>query len=109
MTHDDLASYKIYARCYGGKPDNNLSNVCRVNILTDQKWINLYEMMLKPFNSNGHCVIYDSAYVGDIIAQVAYNEWRINSVGTIQSNQTGVDIKVTCNGMAKRTYDTAVW
>ena len=80
-----------------------------MNILTDQNWINRYEMMLKPFNGNGHYVNYDSAYVGDIIAQVAHNEWKINMVGTIKSNQIGADIKLTCNGIAKRTYNTAVW
>ena len=37
VTHGDLALYKLYARCYGGKPDSNLLNVCHVNVLTDQE------------------------------------------------------------------------
>ena len=78
-THGDLASYKLYARYYGGKPDTDLSKTCQVNVVTDQKWINLYELILKPFNGNGHCVTCDSAYMGDIIAQVLHNEWKIHN------------------------------
>ena len=66
-------------------------------------------MMLKPYNGNGHCVTCDSAYMGDKITQVAHNEWKINMMGTIQSNWMGADIKVTCDGIAKRTCKTAVW
>ena len=62
-----------------------------------------------PFKGNGHCVTCALAYMGDIIAQVSRNEWKINMVGAIRSDQTGVDIKSTCDGMEKRTYDTAVW
>ena len=61
-----------------------------------------------PFNGNGHCVTCDSAYMGDIIAQMARNEWKINMVGTIYSNRTGADIKETCDGMEKCMYNTAV-
>ena len=89
MTHGDLALYKLYARCYGGKPDTDLSQTRHVNVVTDQKWINLYEIMLKPFHGNGYCVTCDSAYMGDIIAQVSRNEWKGNMVGTIRLDQTG--------------------
>ena len=99
VTHGDLASYKLYARYYGGKPDGDLSNVRHENVLTDQKWINLYDMMLTPFKGNRHCVTWDSAYMGDIIAQVSRNEWKINMVRTIRSDRTGADIKSTCDGM----------
>ena len=108
MTRADLAWYKLYARCYGGKPDTDLSNTRHVNVVTDQKLINLYEMMLKPFNGNGHCVTFDLAYMGDIIAQVSRNERKINMVGIIQSDWTGADIKPKCDGMVKHKYDTAV-
>ena len=43
------------------------------------------------------------------MAQVSRNEWKVNMVGTIQSNQTGADIKPTCDKMKLRTYETAVW
>ena len=85
-----------------GEKDGDLSNTRHENVLTDQKWINLYDMMLTPFKGTGHCVTCDSAYMGDIIAQVSRNEWKINMVGTIRSNQTGVDIKATCDAMAKQ-------
>ena len=109
VTHGDLASYKLYTRCYGGKLDTNLSKTRHVNVVTDQKWINLYEMMLKRFNGNRHCITCDSAYMCDIIAQVSHNEWKINMVGITQSDWTGADIKSTCDRMAKRMYKTAVW
>ena len=88
---------------WGGGKDGDLSNTRHENVLTDQKWINLYDMMLTPFKGNGHCVTCDSAYMGDIIAQVSHNEWKINIVGTIRSNQMDVNIKSTCDGM-KKTY-----
>ena len=55
-------------------------------------------MMLPPFKGNGHYVTFDLAYMGDIIAQVSRNGWKINIVRTIQSSQMGVDIKSTCDG-----------
>ena len=109
MTHSDLSSYKLYTRCYAGKLDTNLSKTRHVNVVTDQKWINLYVIMLKPFNGNGHYVTCDSACMGDIIAQVSRNEWKINMVGTIRLDLTGTDITTTCDEMAKRMYETAVW
>ena len=66
-------------------------------------------MMLKPFNGNVYYVTCDSVYMGDILAQVSRNEWKINMVGTIILDQTIADIKLTCNGMAKQKYDTSVW
>ena len=63
-----------------------------MNVVTDQKWFNIYEMMLKPlqpFNGNGHCVVCDSAYMGDIIiiAEVSHGTNR-GLIGWEQYNQT---------------------
>ena len=92
-----------------GKGGGDLSNVRHENVLTDQKGINLYDMMLTSFKGNGDCVTCDSAYIGDIIAQVLRNDWKINMAGTIRSDRTGANIKSTCDCMEKRTYDTSVW
>ena len=59
VTHGDLASYKLYTRCYGGKPDADLSTTRHANIVTNQKWVNLYDLMLMPFKGNGHCITCD--------------------------------------------------
>ena len=109
VTYGDLASYKLYTRIYGGKHDADLSTTCHKNCVTDQKWVHLYDMMLTSFKGNGHCVTCDSAYMGDTMAQVSRNEWKVNMVGTIQSNRTSADIKPTCDKMKLRTYETAVW
>ena len=47
--------------------------------------------------------------MGDTMAQVSRNEWKVNMLGTIQSNRTGADIKPTCDKMKLRTYEMAVW
>jgi hypothetical protein len=45
--------------------------------------------MLDPFKDVGHCVVMDSAYMGDAMCQVGRAEWGINMVGTVQSSRTG--------------------
>ena len=37
VTYSDLASYKRFPRCYGGKPDNDLTNTRNENVFIDQK------------------------------------------------------------------------
>ena len=46
-------------------------------------------MMLDSFKSAGHCVTMDSAYMGNIMAMIGQDVWRINMVGTAQANRTG--------------------
>ena len=65
--------------------------------------------MLKPFKRNVHCPTCDSAYIGDIMAQILRNEWQINMVGTIQLNRCGADAGSTCKEMTLHTYESAVW
>jgi hypothetical protein len=45
--------------------------------------------MLHPFKHRGHCVVMDSAYMGDAMCQVGQAEWGMNMVGTVQSSRTG--------------------
>ena len=50
---------------FGGKTDGDLGKT-NDNTVTIQKWVNLLLLMLDAFKNNGHCVIMDSAYMGDI-------------------------------------------
>jgi hypothetical protein len=52
--------------------------------------VSLYNFMLESFKHKGHCVVMDSAYMGDAMCQVGQQEeWKINMVGTVQSSRTG--------------------
>ena len=44
---------------------------------------------VNPWKHKGHCVVMDSAYMGDAMCQVGREEWGINMVGTVQSSRTG--------------------
>ncbi len=50
-------------------------------------------VIFKEFKGDGRCVTMDSAYMGDIMVQIGYDEWRMNMVCTAQSNCTGADVK----------------
>ena len=67
VTYGGLALYKLFARCYGGVPDNNLLDYWQANCSSDQKWINLYDLMLTQFKGKGYCVTCDSVCMGDTI------------------------------------------
>jgi len=55
--------------------------------------VNLQSILLDAFKGKGHCVTMDSAYMGDIMAQIGREEWKINMVRTAQSNRTGASVK----------------
>ncbi|OEU05936.1 hypothetical protein FRACYDRAFT_257320 [Fragilariopsis cylindrus CCMP1102] len=76
ITQGPLSSYKLYARVYGGKDDQDMN-------------VSLYDFMLESFKHKGHCVVMDSAYMSDAMAQIGRNHWGINMVGTCQSDRTG--------------------
>jgi hypothetical protein len=42
--------------------------------VTKLKMVSLYDLMLDPFKHKGHCVVMDSAYMGDAMCQVGYEE-----------------------------------
>jgi hypothetical protein len=52
----------------------------------------------------------DSAYIGDILAQIGREEWKINNmVGMVQSNWMGASMKQTIKKMKKCTYELVFW
>jgi hypothetical protein len=51
----------------------------------------------------------DSAYMGDIMAQVGREVWGMNMVGTVQCNRLGADMKNTTKKMKKGTYESVCW
>ena len=50
-----------------------------VNTAGTQKYVNLFDDLLAAFRGKGHCVTMDSAYMGDIMAQILREEWEINA------------------------------
>jgi hypothetical protein len=78
-----LATYKLHAWMFRGKTDEGLQ-FCHINAITMQKWVNLMSVLLNNFKGKGHCVTMDSAYMGDIMAQIGRDEWKFNMVGTSQ-------------------------
>ncbi len=60
------------------------------NCKTIQKWINLMSKMINKSKGEGHYVMMDSAYMGNIMAQVGQEVWGINMVGNVECNRSGV-------------------
>ena len=92
VTDRPLATYKLHARKFGGKMDEDLQSR-HVNVAATQKWVNLMSLLIDDFKGNGHNVTMDSAYMGDIMAQIGREEWKMNMVRTAQSNRTGASVK----------------
>jgi hypothetical protein len=110
VTRGPMATYKLFVRAFGGKTDSDLAGR-HLNCGTTQKWVNLYNIMLHPFKGRGHNVTMDSAYMGDIMAQIGRYEWMINMVGTTQSNRTGADVKDWLNSPNLKigSYESVCW
>jgi hypothetical protein len=88
ITHGPLSTYKLFARGYGGRSDQDINKHSK-NTVTKLKMVSLYDFMLESFKHKGHCVVMDSAYMGDAICQVGREVWGINMVGTCQTDRTG--------------------
>ena len=88
VTKGPLATYKLFVRVYGGKYDGDL-NVRHPNTAKFYKFVTLYSIMLASFMGRGHCLVMDSAYMGDVMALIGRFVWMINMIGTVQSNRTG--------------------
>ena len=73
---------------YGGKADQDI-NIHNRHTVKKLKMVSLYDFMLESFKHKGHCVVMDSAYMSDAMAQIGRNHWGINMVGTCQSDRTG--------------------
>ena len=80
-----LAGYKLHARTFGGKNDGDLG-MLHDSCMTIQKWINLLLLMVDDYKGAGRYITMDSAYMGDIMAQVGREVWGMNMVGTVQCN-----------------------
>ena len=81
ITEGPLHTYKLFARVYGGRFDEDV-DVRNSHTATKLKMVSLYDLMLEPYKHKGHCVVMDSAYMGDAMCQVGREEWGINMVGT---------------------------
>ena len=112
VTSGELASYMVHVRTYGGKHDGDLNRTTE-NTGTTQKFINLLEEFLDPwFVGRGCCVTMDSAYMGELLAMVATEAWKINVVGTSQSNRCGSDSKEVAaerKKTKKGSYEGKFW
>ena len=73
------------SRTYGGRSDEDI-NKHNEHTVTKLKLVSFYDFMLDPFKHKSHCVVMDSSYMGDTMAQVGREVWEINVVGTVQSN-----------------------
>ena len=58
------------------------------NTVTTQKNVSLLDTFLNVFKEKGHCVMMDSAYKGDTMGQIGQEKWKINMVGSAQTNRT---------------------
>ena len=56
-----------------------------------QKFINLLGEFLVDFMGRGCSCTMDSAYMGQLLAQVARKVWKVNVVGTAQIESCGPD------------------
>ena len=88
VTKGPLQTYKLFVRVYGGKHDGDM-NTRHPNTATLLKFVTLYSIMLNSFMGRGHCLVMDSAYMGDVMALIGLHIWHINMVGTVQANRTG--------------------
>ena len=95
ITNGPLSTYKLFARVYDGKSDQDI-NQHNKNTVTKLKMVSLYDFMLKSFKHKGHCVVMDSVYMGDAMCQVGREEWGMNMVGTCQTDRTGAGIGLGC-------------
>ena len=74
-----------------------------------QKWVKPMLLLLDNFKGKGRCFTIDSIYMGDIMAQIGCEEWKLNMVGTAQSNQQDADVKDVIDKMKARTYELCFW
>ncbi len=103
-----LAGYKLHARMFCGKNDGNLGRQ-NENCMSIQKWINLLLLMIDDYKGVGRYITMDSAYMGNIMAQVGREVWGLNMVGTVQCNRSGANTKDATKKMKKGTYESVCW
>jgi hypothetical protein len=67
------------------------------------------DTFLDEFQGKRHCVTIDSAYMGDTMGQIDLEEWKINTVGTAQTNRTGAPAAVDVQKLKVGTYERIFW
>jgi hypothetical protein len=85
VTDGPLSTYKLLARTYGGKGDEDI-NRHNKHTVTKLKMVALYDFMLDPFKNNGHCIVMDSAHMMMLCAKLV---GKINMVGTCKTDRCG--------------------
>ena len=82
VTEGALASYMLHVGTYRSKHDKDLNRTTE-NTVTTQKVINLLEEILNPwFVRRGCCITMDSAYMGEPLAMVVTEAWKMNVLST---------------------------
>jgi hypothetical protein len=108
VSKGDLAGYKLHARTYGRASDKSLC-VKRKDTVIIQKFVTLLDTFLDAFKGKGHCVTMDSTYMGDTMGQIGREEWKINMVGTAQTNRTGAPAAADVQKLKVGTYESIFW
>jgi hypothetical protein len=88
VTKGPLATYKIFARVYGGDGDQDI-NRKNPHTVTRLKMVSLFDFMLHAYKGKGHCVVMDAAYMSDAMCLVGQYYWLLNFVGTCMANRCG--------------------
>ena len=94
--HDWVKFYKLYACTYVASMMALYKAI--IPIQARYKFVNLFDLILSSIRGKCHHVPCDSIYIGDIMALIDWNMWKINMVGTIQSNQTGALMAASMRG-----------
>ena len=108
VTKGPMKHYMIKVRTYGGATDQDLCKKTK-NIGTVQKYINLLALFLRNFMGRGCSCTMDSAYMGQLLAMLAREVWKINVVGTTQTNRCGPDgalVKKAKTVLKVRSYES---
>ena len=58
VTTGPLSTYKLFARVYGGKSDQDIDKHNK-HTVTRQKMVALYDLMLGPYKYKGRCVVME--------------------------------------------------
>ena len=100
---------------YDGKHDVVIYRAIINILLGNTKFVNLFDLMIS-FQENCHCVTCNSAYImGDIMALIACNIWKINdmvAVESIQANWTGAPMGASVKGdhaIKKKMHEYKMW
>jgi len=66
-------------------------------------------VLFDKYQGHCHCVMMDSAYIGNIMAQIGRDEWKINMVETAQLNRAGANVKDFVDKLKIGKYESHFW